>query len=40
MKFGEIWPSGLQDDIERKLLKDHGHPMITIAHLQPIAQVS
>ena len=41
MKFGEIPPSGLGGDVVlRKLLTDNGHPMITIAHLEPMAQVS
>ena len=39
MKFGEISPSGLGDVISRKLLTE-GHPMNTIAHLEPMAQVS
>ena len=41
VKFGETPPSGLGGDvIYRELLTDEGHPMITIAHLEPMAQVS
>ena len=41
MKFGEIPPSCIEGDIiERKLLTDDGHPMITIAHLEPIQLTS
>ena len=48
VQFGEILPDCLGDVILRKLLMDdgrtcmtnNGHPMITIAHLEPMAQVS
>ena len=45
VKFGEIPPSGLGDILYNKLLtdngrRDDGHPMITIAHHNPMAQVS
>ena len=44
MKFGNIPPGGLGDAIKWKLLMDgltdEGHPMITLARLESMAQVS
>ena len=40
MKFGGIPPNTLGDVISRKLLTEEGHPVNTIVHLEPMAQVS
>ena len=40
MKFDVIPPSSLGGDLfQKKLLTDDGHPMITKAHLEPMAQM-
>ena len=40
VKFGDNLPSGLGDLVLSKLLSDKGHHRISIAHLEPMAQVS